>query len=274
MSFRITSQQTPTLSSLRHQQDNREELGKTLAKLSSGKRIGRAADDAAGLAIASKMGEILKGLEQGMENLNDGLSMLQVADGGMALMSDGLGRMRELATAAASETISPPQREALQGEFDALREEIDRVAASTEFNGLKLLDGSAGSVDVALGEGQAIAADLAVSVDAGALGLDAAALAGANGAAAREAVQAVDDALQQVSARRAELGGTANRMDSAYRNLAVGAENTYAAQSRIMDVDFAVETAELTRRMMLDQMGVASQLQAHGLQATALNLLQ
>ena len=274
MSIRITSQQPSTLSSLRHQENNRNDLTKTLNKLSSGKKINKAADDAAGLAIANKMGEILKGLEQGMENLNDGMSMLQVADGGMGLVSDNLVRMKELSVAAGNETISPEQREAIQSEYSALRDEIDRISASTEFNNMSLLDGSGGTVDIALGEGETIAVDLSASVDAQALALDNVELSGADGANARAAAESIDLAMQQVSAQRANVGAQGNRMDSAYRDLAVGAENTYAARSRIMDTDYAVETAKLTRQMMMNQMGVASQLHSHGLQSTALNLLQ
>jgi len=274
MSIRITSQQPSGPGSLRHQQNNRQELKKTMNKLSSGRKINSAADDAAGLAIASKMGEILKALEQGMDNLSDGRSMLQVADGGLDLMSDNLGRMRELSMAAASDTISPEQREAIQSEFGALREELDRISGSTEFNGLSLLDGTAGAVEVALGEGDTIAADMSVTVNAETLGLAAIDLGGSDGTNAMAAADSIDQALQQVSGYRADLGATGNRLDSAYRNLAVGMENTYAAQSRIMDTDYGLETANLTRQMMLDQMGVASQLQARGLQSTALNLLK
>lgn len=274
MSMRILSGPKASFGALRHQKDNHEKLQGTLEKLGSGKRINKAADDAAGLAIASKMGEILKGLEQGMDNLNDGLSMLQVADGGMGLVGENLQRMGELATAAASGTVSVQQRTSLQGEFEALRAEVDRISGSTSFNDIKLLDGSGGEVEIAVGEGEAIAADLSRAVDAHALGLTDLRLDGDDGANALAAAEAVRQALDQVSGHRADLGATGNRMESAYRNLAVGAENTYAASSRIMDAGFAVETANLTRQMMLDQMGVAAQLQSRGLQSTALNLLQ
>jgi flagellin len=278
MSIRINSKPPSSLSAQRHTASARERLEKTLEKLSSGKRINRAGDDAAGLAIAQKMGEMIKALEQGMENVYDGLSLVQTADGGLDQTSENLGRMRELAMTAANGTLSPEQRDAVQAEFSALKDEVTRISGSVEFNGKKLLDGSSGQVGIALGQGSAgnetIGVDLSSSMDASSLGLSATRVDGADGSNALSAIRDLDAALAQVSSQRAQLGATGNRMESASRNLAVAMENTYASQSRILDADMAVESASLARDQVLSRSGIAAQAQAKGLAATALNLLK
>lgn len=278
MSIRINSRHPATQSSQRATGQAKQRLDKSLEKLSSGKRINRAADDAAGLAIAQKMGEMLKSLEQGMANAYDGLSLVQTADGGLDQTSENLGRMRELAMTAANGTLNADQREAVQAEFEALKDEVTRVSGSTEFNGQKLLDGSAGDVDIALadtgGGADTVAIDLSVGMDAGSLGLDTSRVDGADPTRALSALKDIDAALGQVSSRRAELGAVGNRLESASRGMAVAVENTYASQSRVMDTDYAVESANLVREKMLASAGSAVQAQAHGLAATALNLLK
>ena len=278
MSIRINSPQRSTLASQRSTANARERQGKTLEKLSSGKRINRASDDAAGLAIAQKMGEMLKALEQGMENVYDGMSMAQTADGGLEQTSENLGRMRELAMTAANGTLSSEQRDAVQAEFSALKDEVTRISGSVEFNGQKLLDGSAGEVDIALaGDGSGadtIGLDLSVAMDASTLGLDGSKLDGADGSNALSAMRDIDAALAQVSSHRAEIGATGNRMESASRTMGVAMENTYASRSRVMDADYALETANLARNQVLASAGTAVQTQASGLASTALNLLK
>ncbi len=250
-----------------------------MEKLSSGKRINRAADDAAGLAIAQQMGEALKGLEQGMENVYDGLSLTQVADGALDQSSDNLLRMRELAMTAANGTLSSGQRDAVQAEFDSLKAEVTRIADSTEFNGNKLLDGSAGSMDIATGTSSngspdVLSLDLSESMDATSLGLDATSVSGADGSAARSAFDDIDAALDMISSKRSEFGGFSNRLVSAQHSLAITAENTHAAQSRIVDADIAVEASRMASQQILRQMSTSVQIQSRGLAGTALNLLK
>jgi flagellin len=279
MSIRVNSQSQSTLSTLRNSRKNQEKQQKSLEKLSSGQRINRAADDAAGLAIAQKMGEALKGLEQGMENAYDGLSLTQVADGALNQSSDNLLRMRELAMSAANGTLNSGQRDAVQAEFDSLKAEITRISETTEFNGNQLLDGSAGNVDIALGtqsgSGQdMLSLDLSTNLDAGSLGLAATSVSGADGTSARRALDDIDAALAMVSSKRSEFGSFSNRLMSAQQSLAISVENTHAAQSRIQDADFAVETSNLVRTQILGNSSNAVQLQSMGLASTALNLLK
>ena len=279
MSIRINSPSPSTLSSQRNSRKNRNDLQKTFEKLSSGQRINRASDDAAGLAIAEKLGQALKGLEQGMDNVHDGLSMLQVADGGMDQVSENLHRMRELAMTSANGTLNAEQRDAVQQEFAALKDEVNRISGSTQFNGTNLLDGSAGTVDIALGTDDGgtpatIGADLSTGVDATSLGLSTSRVDGADGSNALSAVADIDAALSQVSEHRASLGATSNRLISAHRNLSVAMENTYAAQSRILDTDYAQESSQKTAQQIQAQMSNAVLAQTRGLGATALNLLK
>jgi len=279
MSFRVNSQSQSTLSALRNSRKNQNNLQKTMEKLSSGKRINRAADDAAGLAIAQKMGEALKGLEQGMENVYDGLSLTQVADGALEQSSDNLLRMRELAMTAANGTLSFSQRDAVQAEFDSLKAEVTRISETTEFNGNQLLDGSAGSMDIATGTGSdgspdMLSLDLSDNMDASSLGLASTSVSGSDGSDARSALADIDSALAAISSKRAEFGGFSNRLMSAHRSLAVTVENTYAAQSRIQDADYAAETANMTSQQILGQMSTAVQVQSQGLAGTLLNLLK
>jgi len=278
MSIRINRGQQSTLSALRNSRENRRELEKTLEKLASGHKINRAADDAAGLAIAEQMSEALKGLEQGMENVYDGLSMIQTADGGLDQMTENLHRMRELAMTSANGTLNPGQRDAIQGEFQALQAEVDRISATTEFNGTGLLDGSAGDVEISLGTGasgpDAIEVELGTSMDAAALGIGASRVDGPDPSLALGALEDVDAALQRISTQRADLGATANRLVSAQQGLAVTVENTFAARSRIIDTDYALEASKLAAQQVRGEASNAVLIQTRGLAATALNLLK
>lgn len=275
MSMRIPSNPLAQQTTLRTNRQNKQQLDRSLEKLSSGKRINRAADDAAGLALANKLGEALAGLEQGMRNASDGYSMLDVADGGLGQVQENLGRMKELAVTAANGTLSQDQRAAVQSEYDALQGEVDRIAGATEFNGRTLLDGSAGSVDISLGsEGGAVSVDLSAAAGTAALGLAGSRVDGADPSAANDALARIDAALQEVSQQRSDLGGAANRLSSAHRNLAVTAENTYASRSRILDADMAAEAANKARNQVLTQGSTAVLAQGRGLSATALNLLK
>ena len=279
MSFRVNSPNQSTMSALRNSRKIQTNQQKTMEKLSSGKRINRAADDAAALAISQQMGQALKALEQGMENIYDGLSLTQVADGALDQSSDNLLRMRELAMTAANGTLSSGQRDAVQAEFDSLKAEVTRISETTEFNGHQLLDGSAGSMDIAVGtssdgEPDYLSLDLSTSMDASSLGLDATSVSGIDGNAARSALDDLDSALAMISAKRAEFGSFSNRLGSAQHSLAITAENTHAAMSRIQDTDYAVETAKLTSQEILGSANRSVLIQSMGLAGTALNLLK
>ena len=279
MSFRVNTPNQSTLSSLRHSRENQEKLKKTMEKLSSGLKINRASDDAAGLAIAEQMGLELRGLEQGMENVYDGLSLTQVADGALSQASDQLLRMRELAMTSANGTLNDGQRNVIQAEFDSLKSEITRISGSTEFNGHQLLDGSAGDMNISTGTDSGgspdeLTLDLSANMDATSLGLDASSVSGADGSSALAAMDDIDAAMAMISSKRSEFGGFSNRLVSAQHSLAIAAENTYAARSRIQDADFAVESANLVRNQILGQASNAVQLQSMGLAGTALNLLK
>ena len=278
MSIRINSTLPSTQTSIRKSSDAREAMQKTLEKLSSGKRINRAGDDAAGLAISQKMGDMIKALEQGMENAYDGMSMIQTADGALDQTSENLGRMKELAMTAANGTLNADQRAAVEKEFSALKDEVDRISGSTQFNDQQLLDGSVGTVDIALADGSGgadmMGVDLGQAMDSASLGLASTSVGGADGSNALNALQDIEAAMSQVSSQRSSLGATANRLESASRNMAVAVENTYASQSRIQDADYALETANLAREQVLANSSAAVQAQAKGLAATALNLLK
>lgn len=277
MSIRIGANNSLQSGSLRHSAQHRGKEQKALEKLGSGKRVNRAADDAAALAIATEMGAALQGIEQGMENVYDGLSMVQTADGALDSTADQLGRMRELAVAASNEVLKPDQRQAIQAEYETLRAEIDRTAASTEFNGQPVLDGTVGEVKVSLGQGEGVESgielDFSRSTDSESLGLAGVRLDGADGSAARAALEDIDSALAAVNSQRSELGGAGNRLISAHQGLATAAENSYAARSRMIDTDYARQAAELTRQQIMAQAGDAVSAQGQRIPSSVLNLL-
>lgn len=251
----------------------RKSSTQSINRLSSGKRVNSAKDDAAALAIVAQMGAEVRGISQAARNATDGSSMLQVADGAMGEVGDMLGRMRELSIAAASGTVNASQRQAIDQEFQSLREEIDRVSASTEFNGRALLDGSEGNVELQVGTDADAGSRLSVNIDA----VDSSSL-GVSGDvltadAARASIDALDDAIAQLSSSRTDVGVAHNRIESTLSNLSTERINTVAAQSRIEDVDVGAETANLAMAQIREQFGVALQAQANSNAGSALALL-
>ncbi len=245
----------------------------SLERLSSGLRINRAKDDAAGLAISQRFTAQIRGLEQANRNANDGISLLQTAEGALDEISNALQRMRELAVQSANATVDTADKASLDLEFQALASEISRNASSTEFNGVAVIGTSAtltfqigfengDTIDVATADilaGSGMTAVLSGAIDS---------FSGAN--------QAMDDisaALEEVAQMRAEFGAAQNRLESVVRNNANVIENQSAARSRIMDADFAAETANLTRTQILQQAGVAMLAQANTLPQNVLRLL-
>lgn len=252
-------------------------LDRSLERLSSGHRINRAGDDAAGLAISENLRAQIRGLKQASRNAQDGVSLVQVAEGGLNETSSILIRLRELAVQAASDTIGPVERQFLNVEYDQLVSEIDRIADATEFNGTQLLSGTGSVLDFQVGTRNDPNIDR-LSFDASKADANSAALgvnltSVADKASAQNSLAAIDSAIVSVSAMRADFGAIQNRLQSTISNLAISMENLSAANSRIRDVDVAEETAELTRNNILLQAGTSVLAQANQTSNTALSLL-
>ncbi|MDD5719436.1 MAG: flagellin [Candidatus Krumholzibacteria bacterium] len=273
MGIRINTN-IPALNTRRHITNTTNQFNKSMEKLSSGLRINRAADDAAGLAISEGLKSDIRALEQASRNASDGISLVQTAEGALDEVSNILLRMKELAEQSLNGTLSDTERGYLDAEYTALTEEIDRVAASTEFNGIELLSGGGGSISIQVGIGTAttdsIAIDLSSNRDSSTLTL-AAGIGNATDAAT--AMGQVDAAIQTVSGARADFGAIQNRLESSIRNINNTAENLSAANSRIRDVDMAMETSRMTSYQILQQAGVSVLAQANLTSGLALSLL-
>lgn len=249
-------------------------LASSLNHLSSGQRINSASDDAAGLAISERMKASMRSLQQASRNAQDGISAAQIADGAMDQAGGLLTRMRELAMQSANGTLGASDRTALNSEFQASLSEIARIGAVTQFNGTNLLDGTfSASLQVGTGTTANDTISLAIGTAFTAAGLG---LTGSNvtsSANAGTALTALDTAIDTVSAARGGLGAVQNRLNVTISNLSTAYENTSAANSRIRDVDFAEETAAMTRAQILSQAGVNILSQANQLPQAALSLL-
>jgi len=253
-------------------------LNRSLERLSSGLRINRAADDAAGLAISENLKADVRALDQSNRNAGDGVSLVQVAEGALDEVSGILVRMRELAQQAANETMGASERSYLNQEFTSLRSEIDRIASSTEFNGTTLLDGNGGTIDIQVGLGTAstdrISIDLTNDMSASGLSINTNSLTGSDNTNALTAITAIENAINTVSSTRADLGASQSRLESAMRSISNAIENYSAANSRIRDADIAAETSAMTSAQILQQAGVSVLAQANASPQMALMLLQ
>lgn len=269
-----------SITAQRHLRNTRRLLDRSLERLSSGYRINKAGDDAAGLAISEKLRAKTRGLIQAQRNASDGVSLIQVAEGGLQEVQNILVRLRELGVQSASDTIGQQERRYLNEEFQSLKEEIDRIANATEFNGTFLLDGTGGSLDFQVNTGglnllgvDRISFDaFKLDVNTDKLGLEELGLT--NKFDSQRSLATIDGAVERVSSVRGQLGAIENRLTSTVRNIAVSVENLSAARSRIKDVDVAAETAELTKNNILTQAGVAVLAQANSIPQMALTLLQ
>ncbi|HEY8353596.1 MAG TPA: flagellin [Methylophilaceae bacterium] len=252
---------------------NNTAVSKSLEKLSSGLRINRAGDDAAGLAISEKMRAQIRGLEMATKNAQDGISLIQTAEGALNEVHAILQRMRELAVQAANDTNTDDDRSALQNEIDQLIQEINRIAQNTEFNTKTLLDGTATGIVFHIGanEGQNITLDIS-DMQAAALGVSG--LDISTQANADTAITTIDDAIKKVSEERAKLGAYQNRLEHTINNLGTAAENLTAAESRIRDVDMAKEMMEFTKNNILVQAATAMLAQANQTPQAVLQLLR
>lgn len=252
-------------------------MDRSLARLSSGYRINQAADDAAGLAISENLRGQIRGLRQASRNSEDGISLIQVAEGGLNEMSNMLIRLRELGVQAASDTIGETERRFLDVEYQQLKSEMQRIAEVTEYNGRDLLNGTGGILDIQVSTHNDPFKDRisfnasAANSSLEALGMTVEGLATKE--QAQQSLSVVDTALISVNAMRANFGALQNRLNSTVANLAVAHENLSAANSRIRDTDVAEETSELTRNSILMQAGVSVLGQANQFQQAALKLL-
>jgi len=249
----------------------------SVEKLASGSRIVRAADDAAGLAISEKMKASIRSIRQDTRNANDGISMIQTAEGGMNEIGNILTRFRELSIQASSDTISDTERGFIDKEVGQLRSEVDRIAKSTEFNGKKLLSGEGDKMDIQIGQNNRADQDrLTFSpsmIDATTDHLGISGISVASKEQAQENLDKVDHAIQTLSGNRATLGAFQNRLQSSVNNLGTYDENLSAANSRIRDVDMASETAKMTQQNILTQASTAVLSQANSNSSLALKLL-
>lgn len=277
MGLRINTN-VPALIAQRNLKQTRASLDTTLERLSSGSRINHAGDDAAGLAISESLRAQIRGLGQAERNAQDGISLVQVAEGAMSEVSNMLIRLRELGVQASSDTVGQTERRFLDLEFQQLLEEIDRIAKSTEFNHVPLLNGAAQSFEIQIGTGNNPLTDRVKLFDSNAadvsvvsLGLNLAGLA--DKVSAQNSLASVDGAISSVTAMRAEFGALQNRLQSVINNLMVNKENMSAANSRIRDADIAEEATALTKNNILMQSGVAVLGQANTTIKSALNLL-
>ncbi len=254
-----------------------KDLSGSFARLSSGLRINSAADDAAGLAVAENLESSRRAATVAARNANDGISMIQVAEGAADEITNILQRMKELAIQSASETLEDTERQYIEDEFVQLSDEVDRIASVTTFNGVQLTDGSVASVDVHVGIGDTAGVDVITvtnaDLSAGTLGVDTGSMTLDTSGDAVTAIGDLDLALDTLNSARSTLGAAQNRLDSAINNLNTFAENTMAAESRIRDADFASETAELAKLQIIQQAGIAVLSQSNVINQGALSLL-
>lgn len=254
---------------------NNLSLSHSVERLSSGLRITRAADDAAGLGVSESLRAQIRSINQATRNANDGISLTQIADGAAATIGSLLARLRELSSQAASGTVGNTERSYIDQEFVALRSEIDRIAQVTEFNGQALTSGSTISFSIAIGfrsgSGNTLSLDLN-DITTSSLGISTVNVS--TSANATSALANVDNAISAVATARAEYGSIQNRFEATIANLQVTSENLTAAESRIRDADIAYETSQFTKNQVLVQTGIAVLAQANNLPQQALALLR
>ncbi len=277
MGLRINTN-VASLNAQRNLGSTRISMNKSLEKLSSGQRINRAGDDAAGLAISENLKAQIKGLGQAERNAEDGISLVQIAEGALGEVSNILIRLRELSVQAASDTIGGTERKFLNVEFEQLTSEVDRIANSTEFNRVPLLNGTGAVFDIQIGTRNDPISDRltfdasSADVNVAALGLNLASVS--DKISAQNSLTSIDQAIISVSGIRADFGALQNRLQSTVNNIQTSIENLAAANSRVRDTDVAAETAELTKQNILMTAGTSVLAQANSSTNNALSLIQ
>ncbi|MBI2874478.1 MAG: flagellin FliC [Firmicutes bacterium] len=273
MGFRINSN-IEAVNAHRSLLVNSSRLSKSMERLSSGLRINKASDDAAGLAISEKLRSQVRGIGQAVRNAQDGISLLQTAEGALYETNNILQRMRELAVQAANDTLTAGDRSSIQKEIDSLLSEVNRIASSTQFNSRNLLDGSAATTalnfQVGANTGQTIAVTIATATAAA---LTITGISVGSTSLANDAVASLDSAITEVSNIRAGLGAIQNRLEHTIANLGTASENLQASESRIRDVDMAMEMVNFTKLQILQQAGTSVLAQANVTPQSVLKLL-
>ncbi|MEK6706150.1 MAG: flagellin [Bdellovibrionota bacterium] len=277
MGLRINTN-IPALVAQRNLRTTRSALDRSLERLSSGSRINHAGDDAAGLAISESLRAQLRGLAQAERNAQDGVSLVQIAESSLGEISNLLIRMRELGVQASSDTVGIQERKFLDVEFQQLMLEIERIANTTEFNHVPLLNGMASVFEIQVGTRNNPLIDRIKLFDASSADINPVAIginltSVADKATAQNSLSSLDSALQSITAIRAEFGAMQSRLQSIINNLMVSRENIATANSRIRDADIAEETTELTKNQILTQSGVAVLSQANNTIKNVLGLL-
>ncbi len=277
MGLRIATNVT-AVNAQRQMAMTRQGLDKSLERLASGSRINHAGDDAAGLAISENLRAQIRGIRQAKRNGLDGVSLIQVSEGGLNELSNMLIRLRELAIQAASDTIGDTERQFADREFQSMKQEMDRIANVTQFNGIPLLNGKAGIFEIQVGtHNNPILDRIVYNGDRADASVDALKLGGESVATkqgAQLSLSVIDDALVRTNSIRADLGAMQNRLQSTINNLSISDENLSAANSRIRDTDMAEEVSEMTKNNILMQSGISVLGHANNLNSSALKLLQ
>jgi len=277
-----------SLDAQRNLSGSQSSLATSMQRLSSGLRVNSAKDDAAGLAIAERMSAQTRGMNVAIRNANDGISLTQTAEGSLGKVADSLQRMRELAVQSANATNSASDKDSLDKEFGELSKEIQRVLGGTSFNGLKVLAGNAGDLTFQVGANTSSNDSITLTTTDMTADADITAVAGTDNTGAgralidssatagdvRTVISNIDTAIDKVSTQRATLGASQSRFDAVISNLQISVENQTAAKSRIMDTDFASETANMSRANILQQAGNAMVAQANQLPQQVLQLLR
>ena len=251
-------------------------LSHTLAKISSGLRVTKAADDAAGSAVASNLHTVARSGKQAMRNANDGISIIQTAEGATKEVLNILDRMRELAVQSASDTLDNAERTYLDDEFEQLSDEVERIAQATEFNDLALADGSRSQLEVQVGVTSGTESRLTITLGeltVSNLSIEKTDIDLTQASTARTSIDTIDSAIDTVNSIRAGYGAVQNRIDSAISNMVTYVESLSAAESQIMDTDYAHETAEMTKLQVMQQAGTAALAQARTINQSVISLL-
>mgnify|MGYP001161527596 FL=1 len=271
----IVNNNPASIAAQRNLSVNTLSLNRSVERLSSGLRVTRAADDAAGLGLSESLRAQIRSINQATRNASDGISLTQIADGAAATIGSLLARLRELSSQSASGTVGNTERSYIDQEFVALRSEIDRIAQVTEFNGQALTSGSSISFSIAIGfrsgSGNTLSLDLN-DITTSSLGLSSVNVSTA--ANATSALANIDSAISAIATARSEYGSIQNRFEATIANLQITSENLTAAESRIRDADIALETSIFTKNQILVQAGIATLAQANTLPQQALALLR
>jgi flagellin len=275
----VINTNAPSLNAQRYLSNNTASLTRTMEKLASGYRINRAGDDAAGLQVSEKLRAQIRGSQKALDNVQDGINMLNIADGTYQAITDSVQRMRELAVQAANDTYSSAQRSALQIEYDSLASGIIQMAEAAQFNGIQLLNGTdaASGLNLQITANEGNDADQ-LDISSALADMTASALVVAGDLSthddAQSAIGVLDAALDTINAARGKLGAFTNRLEYTAQNLATNIENTAASESRVRNVDVAMESANLARNQILQQASQAMLSQANQAPQLALQLLR